>query len=48
MAHVYYAGYVEFETQSGLHSGFSSYDSIEELEVLIKSLIHDGYVIEAI
>lgn len=43
-----YRGFVEFETQSGLHSGFSFYDSLEELEILIRSLIHDGYVIEAI
>lgn len=45
---IYYAGYVEFETATGLHSGFSSYNSIEELEILIRSLIHDGYVIEDI
>lgn len=45
---MYDDGYVEFETSTGLHRGFSSYSSIEELEILIRSLIHDGYVIEGI
>lgn len=43
-----YSGLIEFETSTGLHEGMMSYDSIEELEEVIRTLMRNGYVINFI
>lgn len=41
-------GVIEFETATGLHGGYDVYKDVNELENMVRNLIHKGYVITAI
>jgi hypothetical protein len=39
--------FVQFVSSDGI-AGFSSYTNVDELEQLIRSLIHSGFIIESV